>query len=104
MNIHKHTPEQKKLVREMLAEISKIPDNDEQTSIKALIALLNRLLRTKNLVPPTVELMCHIKQTKPELYHATRMSITSTSNLNLLFQLDADPELANARLREYLED
>ena len=87
-----------------MVRIGKLSDTDDMQAVRELIAILNGLLRIKNIVPPTVEIMTYIKQVKPKLYHATRKGITSTSNLNLLFQLDADPALAQERLQEYLQD
>lgn len=93
----------KKQIVEMIQRIHKLADTDDPQAVRQLIAILNELLRLKNTVPPTVEIMTSIKHTKPKLYHATRMGITSTSNLNMLFQLEADPALAQERLKEYLQ-
>jgi len=94
----------KKPIRDLIQLIDDIPDNDEPSSVKSLIAALNSLLRIKVVVPPTIEIMSMIKHSKPTLYHATRKSITSTSNLNLLFQLDADPLLAERRIHDFMGD
>ncbi|WP_235828185.1 hypothetical protein [Brevibacillus migulae] len=94
---------QKKQIVEMIQRIQNLTDTDEPQAVRELIAILNELLRIKNTVPPTVEIMSYIKHATPKLYHATRMGITSTSNLNLLFQLEADPALAQERLKEYLQ-
>ncbi len=93
-----------KEIKEIMGRIKKMSDTDDLQAVRELIAILNQLLRIKNIVPPTVEIMTYIKYAKPMLYHATRKGITSTSNLNLLFQLDADPALAEERLHEYLQD
>ncbi|HZG15542.1 MAG TPA: hypothetical protein VE710_11005 [Candidatus Bathyarchaeia archaeon] len=99
----KRRGDQKKQIIEMIQRIHKLADTDDPQAVRELIAILNELLRLKNTVPPTVEIMTSIKYTKAKLYHATRKGITSTSNLNLLFQLEADPVLAQERLREYLQ-
>ncbi|MGO0060429.1 hypothetical protein ACTID9_10515 [Brevibacillus fluminis] len=100
------TPEEakKKYIREFLQTILNMNDQDDPASIKSLIAMLNGLLRVNTFIPPTIEIMSFIKQQKPTLYHATRKSITSTSNLAILFHLDADPKIVAQRLEEYITD
>lgn len=100
------TPEEarKKYIRDILSTILNAPDNDDPAAIKSLIALLNGILRVNTFTPPTVEIMNFIKLQKPALYHATRKSITTTSNLAILFQLDADPKIVAERLEEYIKD
>lgn len=99
------TPEEarKQYTQEFLSKIMNAPDDDDPASIKSLIAMLNGILRVNTFIPPTVEIMSFIKHQKPLLYHATRKSITSTSNLAILFQLDADPTIVAERLEEYLK-
>lgn len=100
------TPEEakKKYIREFLQTILNMNDQDDPASIKSLIAMLNGLLRVNTFIPPTIEIMSFIKHQKPTLYHATRKSITSTSNLAILFHLDADPKIVAQRLEEYISD
>ncbi|GAA4715077.1 hypothetical protein [Brevibacillus fulvus] len=96
--------DQKAYIKEVIHRIFTIPNNEDATSVKELIAGLNQLLRMKAVVLPTVEIMTIIKHQKQQLYHATKRRITSSSNLNLLFQLDANPEMAKERLRQFMEE
>lgn len=95
--------EHKKEIVDIMTRIQKLQDTDDLQAVRELIAILNSLLRIKNFVPPVVEIMIYLKHKKPTIYHATRKGITSTSNLKMLFQLDADPVLAMERLNEYLQ-
>ncbi|WP_139491661.1 hypothetical protein [Brevibacillus dissolubilis] len=95
--------QKKQMVRDLVALIDKVPDNDNPHSIRQFIAYLNGLLRTKGVVPPTTEIMTIIKQQKPQLYHATRLNLTSSSHLQILFQITMDPALAASRLQEFVK-
>ncbi len=94
----------KQMMKDLVDLINKVPDNDSATSIKQLIAYLNGLLRIKFITPPTTEIMSLIKYQKPNLYYATKRSITATSHLNMLFLLEMDPTAAANRLQEFAKN
>jgi hypothetical protein len=83
--------------------IKTIPDNDEQLTIQKFLRFLQGLLRIKQVVPPTVEIMTVVKNRKPVLYHGARRTVLKSSNLYMLFQVDMNYELAQERLSQYVE-
>ncbi|MFM1654768.1 hypothetical protein ACI7RC_22110 [Brevibacillus sp. B_LB10_24] len=91
----------KNIIKGLLELIDSVPDSDEAAAVKQLISYLNGLLRINVVTPPTTEIMSIIKHEKPTLYHATRRSLTSTSHLSMLFQIDMNPDLAAERLQQY---
>ena len=94
----------KQIMKDLLNVLDLVPDDDQPSTIKQLIAYLNGLLRIKMVTPPTTEIMSVIKYQKPKLYHATRRSITSTSHLNMLFLLEMDPAVAMKRLQHFSKE
>ncbi|QQE76051.1 hypothetical protein [Brevibacillus composti] len=91
------------IIRDFHDMIEQLPDNDQPATIQKLVRFLQGLLRIKQVVPPVVEIVTLIKQAKPTLYHAARQSVTTTSNLHLIFQIDMDPVLAQERMNEFLK-
>ncbi|KQL45248.1 hypothetical protein AN963_23140 [Brevibacillus choshinensis] len=91
------------IVREFFGLIDTIPNQDDQETIQKFLRYLQGVLRIKQVVPPSIEIMTIVKQTKPILYHAARRSILSSSNLHMLFQVDMDVELAQERLKQYIQ-
>lgn len=89
------------MLKDLIDLIDQVPDEDNPSAIKQLIAYLNGLLRIKVITPPTSEIISLIKYQKPRLYHATRRSITSTSHLSMLFLIEMDPVLASNRLQQF---
>lgn len=83
--------------------IKTIPDNDEQLTIQKFLRFLQGLLRIKQVVPPTIEIMTVVKTRKPVLYHGARRTVLNSSNLYMLFQVDMNYELAQERLSHYIE-
>ncbi|WNC12635.1 hypothetical protein [Brevibacillus brevis] len=90
------------IVRDFYELIETIPNRDDQETIQKLLRYLQGLLRIKQVIPPTVEIMTIVKQNKPILFHAARRAVMSSSNLSMLFQLDMDVDLAKERLRQYI--
>lgn len=90
------------IVRDFFSLMETIPNSDDQATIQKFIRYLQGLLRIRNVVPPVVEIMTIVKETKPVLYHGARRAVTKTSNLFMLFQVDMDVDLAHERLEEYL--
>lgn len=93
----------KRMMKDLVELIDRVPDDDSPSAIKHLIAYLNGLLRIKSITPPTTEIISLIKYQKPRLYQATKRSITSTSHLNMLFLIDMDPVLASNRLQQFVK-
>jgi hypothetical protein len=91
------------IVREFFDLIDTIPNRDDQETIQKFLRYLQGVLRIKQVVPPSVEIMTIVKQSKPVLYHAARRSVLRSSNLHMLFQVDMDVELAQERLRQYTQ-
>ncbi len=91
----------KRMIQELIQKIEDLPDDDEVTAVRDLIGILNTMLRIKAFTPPTIEIMMYIKHMKPNLYHATKKRISASSNLTILFQLEADFELVRERLKDY---
>lgn len=95
--------EQKKELRRILESLSQIPNNDSNSSVGQLVLYLNQLLRTRGITPPTSEVMIILQSTKPMLYHATRLSLTRSSHLVMLFEIKGDVQLAQQRFDVFLE-
>jgi len=95
--------QKKQEVIHMVKNIRQLPDDDSAETVKQLISYLNQLLRIKVIVPPISEIMILLQNEKPKLYHGTRYAITSTSNLQILFQIMGDAHLAEQRLRTMIE-
>lgn len=89
------------IVRDFFALIETIPNKDDQTSILTFLRYLQSLLRIKQVVPPVVEIMTIVKESKPVLYHAARRVTLPSSNLHMLFQLEMNVTLALERLKQY---
>ncbi len=92
------------IVRELHELLEKTPDRDDSSSIQKLIRYLQTILRIKQVIPPMVEIMTLIKQSKPNLYHGTRRTILQSSNLYMLFQVEMDPQLATKRLEDFISN
>ncbi|QRG65594.1 hypothetical protein [Brevibacillus choshinensis] len=93
----------KMIVREFFDLIDTIPNSDAQETVQKFLRYLQGVLRIKQVVPPTVEIMTVVKQSKPFLYHAARRSVLRSSNLYMLFQVEMDLELAKERLEQYTQ-
>jgi len=103
-NIQTNPVEAKKqMIKNLLELIEKVPDDDSQPSVRAFITYLNGLLRTKGIIPPTSEIITLIKHQKPKLYHATRLSLSPQSHLQVLFQTSMDHHLAATRLQDFIK-
>jgi hypothetical protein len=96
--------EKKKELKRILEAIHKIPDDDNVNTIRQLILYLNQLLRTRPITPPTSEVMIVLQARKPKLYHATRLSVSKSSHLNMLFELRGDLALAEQRLDDFVKN
>lgn len=95
--------QQKEEAKRLISNIIQLTDTDEKQTVQQLVLLLNQLLRVKTIVPPTSETMIFLHGTKPKLYHATRYSLSSSSHLQMLFSIHGDVELADQRLKEFLD-
>ncbi|MEJ8544418.1 hypothetical protein [Brevibacillus borstelensis] len=91
------------IIRDFTNMIEHLPDNDQTATIQKLVRYLQGLLRIKQVIPPVVEIMTLIKKAKPTLHSATRRTVSTTSNLYMLFQVDMDPVLAEERMRDYIK-
>ncbi|UFJ42055.1 hypothetical protein LOK74_06035 [Brevibacillus humidisoli] len=92
----------KQMVKDLQTFLKQAADDDNPANIRQFVALLHNFLRIKTFTPPIMEIMALIKHEKPKLYHATRLSLTTTSNLKFLFQVDMDPTKAASRLEAFL--
>lgn len=86
------------MLNELQQFLHKVDDLDSPANVRQLVSMLHRFMRINTFTPPFVEIMAVIKQEKPRLYYATRRSITASSNLQFLFQVEIDPEQAVKRL------
>lgn len=101
--IHSEFYQLKKTVLQNLSDLlDNVPNNDDKHSVHSFINFLNSLLRVRQIVPPTTEIMSIIKHQKPVLYHATRLQLNQSHHLHILFQLDMDPHFATSRLEQFL--
>lgn len=91
------------IVREFFDMIDTIPNTDDQETIQKFLRYLQGVLRIKQVVPPSIEIMTVVKQSKPILYHAARRSVLQSSNLYMLFQVEMDVALAKERLQQYTQ-
>ncbi|USG67709.1 hypothetical protein NDK47_10695 [Brevibacillus ruminantium] len=91
------------IIREFYDLIGELPDHDHPATVQKLVRYLQGLLRIKKVVPPVVEIMTLIKQSKPTLYTASRRTISTTSNLYMVFQIDMNPALAEERMRDFMK-
>lgn len=103
MNTHEPLYVKQMIVRDFYDLIETIPNTDHPETIQKLFRYLQGLLRIKQVVPPVVEIMTVVKETKPVLYHAARRLVPKTSNLHMLFQVDMDLALAQQRLKNLLQ-
>lgn len=92
----------KLVAKQIITNILQFTDSDSKQAVQELIMHLNQLLRIKVIVPPMTEVMTILYQTKPKLYHATRYSLTSSSHLQMLFQIHGDPDIAQTRLADFM--
>ncbi|MBO8162372.1 MAG: hypothetical protein H0Z34_01490 [Brevibacillus sp.] len=93
----------KQMMKDLQTFLLKVEDDDHPANIRQFVALLHKFMRIQAFTPPIMEIMALIKHEKPTLYHATRLSLTMTSNLNFLFQVNMDPALAASRLEAFID-
>lgn len=89
------------MLKEFRDFLHKVDDHEAPANIRQFVSLLHHFMRINTFTPPFVEIMAVIKQEKPRLYHATRRSLTSSSNLQFLFQVEIDPKQAVKRLEHF---
>jgi len=94
----------KKELKRVLRSILEIPNDGGPTAVKRLVLHLNQLLRIKVVTPPTSEVMVLLQAHKPLLFHATRVALSRSSHLNILFQIKGDTALAEERLNQLMND
>lgn len=92
----------KSLVKDFSLILYQLENSAESKGVTKLITYLNSLLRIKDITPPVSEIMSIIKWQMPGLYHAARLSVPSTSHLEMLFMIDMNPLLAAERLEQYV--
>lgn len=95
--------EKKKSLKQLIRSLLELPDKDNTETIKELVLYLNQLLRVKPLTPPMSEIMIVLQDQKPSLYHSTRLSLSKSSHLRMLFEIKGDPVLSKKRLDELLD-
>ena len=91
----------KQMLKEFHNFLLKVEDHEAPANIRQFVSLLHHFMRIRSFTPPFVEIMAVIKHEKPKLYHATRLSLTATSNLQYLFQVDMDLDHAVKRLEQF---
>lgn len=94
--------EKKKNLKKLIRSLLELPDQNNNENMKELVLYLNQLLRVKPLTPPMSEIMIVLRDQKPALYHSTRLSLSRSSHLAMLFEINGDPILSKERLDELL--
>lgn len=105
MEFHNQTVEEtkKSLARDLTDLLENVPDDFSLEAAQALVAFMHKLLRIKVIVPPVMEIMTLIKRDKPNVYYTAKTKVSTSSHLYMLFQLEADPEIAEQRIREFFD-
>jgi hypothetical protein len=88
--------ERDELIRDFWKFLEKA--KDDKKSLSNAIEYLNGLLRNKRCIPPTVEIITVLKKDRPILFQHLKYSISNTSPLRMLLQLEMPYEDAKERL------
>lgn len=85
-----------KVVREFRRFLDKT--RDDKNSLPGAIDYLNSLIRIKECVPPTIEIITVLRNERPMLFRFLRTSISPTSPIRILLALNMGYEEAKNRL------
>lgn len=96
-----HEKVQQQLVREFFDLLSRT--DDSSAGIYIFLDFLSMTLRHKASVPPTTEFVTVLKKNKPVLFGYLKKSISRSSQLHFVIQLEMDYELAMERLQRIVK-
>ncbi|KXG43959.1 hypothetical protein TEPIDINF_001424 [Tepidibacillus infernus] len=71
---------------------------DHRKDVYKVIDFLNTLLRVKNTIPPTVEVVTILRNERPILFQSLKQIISPVSPLYMIIKLDMDLDEAKKRL------
>lgn len=90
------TSDQQRLIQSFADLLKTLPD--DRAGLNPAIDFLSSVARTRHFIPPTAEMVTVLKRQKPILFHFLKKSITPTSPLYFVIQLDIDYQVAMERL------
>lgn len=87
-------------VEELIREfrVLMVASSDDRTDLQRIMKFLSVVQTFRSSIPPTAELVTVIKHRKPVLFGYLRKSISPSSRLNFILQLDMDYNAALERL------
>ncbi len=94
--------EEKSLIQDLFHLIEHIPDH--RRNVFKLMDFLGRVVHTKSFVPPTTEIISVIRTRKPILFQVLKQSISPSSPLFMMLQINIDYDEALKRLHFIMND
>lgn len=91
-----YSESKKKLIKDFIYLMKSV--KDDRKDMHYIIDFLSMLLRHKEFVPPTTEMITILRHNKPILFQHLKKSVSPASPMHIVLQMNMDYETALNRL------